>query len=128
METVELESEPEKETLHCRGTKGTTLNLAVNYIKLLTDPDKGVFEYLVDFMPPIANRNIRCKLLSKIRDVIGETRTFDGVTLYLPIKLPERLTKRTIEDNKGVPYEISVTFKKAKRFSVRDLFSFRKPF
>lgn len=117
-EAVELESEVEKETLHCRGSKGTTLNVVVNYIKLLTDPDKGVFEYLVDFQPAIASRNIRCKLLSKIRNVIGETRTFDGVTLYLPIKLPDKITTSTVEDNKGEPYEIQITFKKQKRFSV----------
>ncbi|XP_063698555.1 protein argonaute-3 [Culicoides brevitarsis] len=117
VETLELDSEPEKQTLHCRGTKGVTVPIAVNYIKLLTDPDKGVFEYLVDFAPPIASKNIRCKLMGKIRDVIGETRTFDGVTLYLPIKLPEVVTKQAIQDINGDTYEIKITFRKQKRLS-----------
>lgn len=120
LEKIEIESEPDVETLHCRGTKGVTVNLAVNYIKLRTEPDKGVFEYLVDFQPAIASKNVRCKLINKMRDVIGETRTFDGVTLYLPIKLPEVITKGDVEDLKGEKYEISITFKKQKRLSVRN--------
>lgn len=122
LESCEIESiePPEAEVRHCRGTAGTTINVAVNYIKMSTDPDKGVFEYLVDFSPQIAAKNIRVKLLGKMRDVIGETRTFDGVTLYLPIKLEERVTNGEVEDKKGEKYKISITFKKQKRLSVSE--------
>lgn len=126
LEAKTVESEPDSEVRDCRGSKGVTVNLAVNYIKLYTEADKGVFEYLVDFQPAIASKNVRCKLIYRMREVIGETRTFDGVTLYLPMKLPDVITKGKVEDNKGESYEITITFKKQKRLSVRNVLSFKR--
>uniref|UniRef100_A0A336M4G2 Lipid droplet-associated hydrolase n=1 Tax=Culicoides sonorensis TaxID=179676 RepID=A0A336M4G2_CULSO len=117
MESVKLEPEVEKQAVQYRGGAGTTLSLSVNYIKMNMDPDKGVFEYMVDFQPSIGSKNVRFKLLNKLRELIGETKTFDGVTLYLPIKLPDRVTKRTVEDLKGEKYEVLITFRRQKKLS-----------
>lgn len=108
----------EREPITRRGDKGTTIQAAVNYIRLTTDPDKGVFEYEVRIKPTVASKNIRYKLLNQHRNVIGEARTFDGVTLYLPIKLRDRVTSLESVDNAGGKYVVEVIFKKQKKFSV----------
>lgn len=108
----------EQEAIVRRGEKGTTIQAAVNYIRLKTDPDKGVFEYEVRMKPSVASKNIRYKLLNQHKNVIGEARTFDGVTLYLPIKLKDRVTSLESVDNTGGQYRIEVIFKKQKKFSV----------
>lgn len=72
------------------GSSGTTVLLACNYIRLewLGDPEnKGVFVYEVRFIPNVDNSNLRVKYLNEHRDKIGGAKTFDGVTLYLPILL-----------------------------------------
>lgn len=52
---------------------------------------KGVFEYEVRFEPQVDSKGIRNKLLNECRDRLGETKTFDGSTLYLPFQLKEQV-------------------------------------
>ena len=62
-----------------------------NYIRINVDPCKGIFEYEVQFEPEVDSRNFRTKLLNQQQDTLGPARTFDGVTLYLPFELPDRV-------------------------------------
>jgi len=48
-----------------------------------------VFEYEVRFEPQVDSKGMRNKLLNECRDRLGETRTFDGTILYLPIQLQD---------------------------------------
>lgn len=60
-----------------------------NYIDLKIESGKGLFQYEVKFMPDIDSRGLRRKLLNQHAVKLGRTRTFDGMTLFLPTKLPE---------------------------------------
>lgn len=95
------------------GTKGTPARLACNYIRLESDPEKGVYVYEVRFVPNIDSTNMRMKYLNEHRDKFGGTKTFDGVTLYLPILLKDKLTT-FISQNKadGSDIEIRIMYKR----------------
>ena len=55
------------------------------------DPDKEIFEYEVRFEPVIDSKDMRFQLLKQHQAKIGTAKTFDGVTLYLPLKFPEEV-------------------------------------
>ncbi|XP_022189829.2 piwi-like protein Ago3 [Nilaparvata lugens] len=74
------------------GTSGTQISMTSNYIRLQCDPDKGMFEYFVRFIPEVDNVKLKYDLLSTRKDIIGDTRTFDGQTLYLPKLLKDQVT------------------------------------
>ncbi|KAG8178643.1 hypothetical protein JTE90_010554 [Oedothorax gibbosus] len=72
-----------------RGESGQRLNLEVNYVYLKTPAGKGIYEYHVDFQPLVDSKQMKFKLMGDptIREVIGSVKTFDGMKLYLPLKL-----------------------------------------
>lgn len=99
------------------GNKGTIIKGLTNYIKLQTDPDKGVFEYEARFEPPVHSNQLRFKLMFLVRDVIGGAKTFDGVKLCLPIQLPDQVTQMQVtnpNDNSNVT--ITLIYKGRKKF------------
>ncbi|XP_055936429.1 piwi-like protein Ago3 [Argiope bruennichi] len=72
-----------------KGTYGDSLNLEVNYVYLRTYHGKGIYEYHVDFEPLIDSRNMKFRLMNDpvVKKIIGNVKTFDGMKLYLPLKL-----------------------------------------
>ncbi|KAH8034250.1 hypothetical protein HPB51_021963 [Rhipicephalus microplus] len=70
-----------------------TVPLEVNYVRLATKPGMGVFEYHVDYVPAIDSKRARCQLISSdpVVAVIGQTRVFDGMKLYLPHQLQQQV-------------------------------------
>ncbi|XP_055911029.1 protein argonaute-3 [Eupeodes corollae] len=109
---------PEAEQLAVlkHGNKGRPVPLVCNYIRLKQmDPNKGVYEYEVRFYPEIDSRSIRIKLLNEQSANFGGTKTFDGVVLFLPILLPDKLTTYIAKnpgDNSDV--EIRIMYKRKK--------------
>lgn len=67
------------------------VKVAANYIRLNVEKGKGVFQYDVKFNPDVDSTNIRCQLMKNVTHIIGETKSFDGSLLYLPVKLPEEV-------------------------------------
>lgn len=65
------------------------IEVFANYIDLKLEPNKGLFQYEVKFTPDIDSRLLRRKLLNQHSADLGHTKTFDGTTLYLPIRLPQ---------------------------------------
>nr|AZB49329.1 piwi-like protein [Halisarca dujardinii] len=78
-----------------RGTAGAPLRLKANYLKLVLTND-AVYQYAVTFKPVIESNNVRFALLSQMKDIMGETRAFDGATLYLPIKITDSAVERSV--------------------------------
>ena len=76
-----------------RGTEGTPLNLAVNYIRVKTNQGMGVFEYHVSFEPNLESRQMRYKVLHQpeCNAIIGNVMQFTGMNLYLPRMLENDL-------------------------------------
>lgn len=67
-----------------------------NYIDLEIEPGKGLFQYEVKFSTDIDSIGLRRKLLNQHSATLGRTRIFDGVTLYLPIKLPQNVSLSSV--------------------------------
>lgn len=94
---------------------GRPVNIIANYIRLSTDPNKGVFEYEVRFSPEIHSMQLRYKLLNQHRETIGMTKTFDGSVLYLPFQLHDSRTVLTSNnDNDSSKVSVTIIFKKKK--------------
>lgn len=99
-----------------RGTKGREFAAMSNSIQLHCDTNAGFFEYEVRFSPCVDNMQFRFKYLMQHREFIGNTKTFDGVILYLPRRLPETITNlvsKNIVDETNINVEI--IYKRQKR-------------
>ncbi|KDR12118.1 piwi-like protein Ago3 [Zootermopsis nevadensis] len=98
------------------GSSGKQIPATANYIRLHVEPGKGVYEYEVRFEPEVVSRGMQNKLLNEHILELGEAKTFDGVTLYLPIKLREEVTRYTsLHPVDRTPVSINITFKRKKR-------------
>lgn len=96
-----------KTVKNTHGSKGHPVKVACNYIRLHSDPDKGVYVYEVRFTPNVDSTSLRMKYLNEHRDKFGGVKTFDGVTLYLPILLQNKLTT-FVSNNKVDNSEIEI--------------------
>lgn len=77
-----------------------------------------MFEYEVRFKPDVHAKSLRYKLLNQHKDVIGNTKTFDGVTLYLPIKLSNISELMSVNDVDAAVYHVKIIFKR--KMKMRD--------
>ncbi|XP_060067150.1 piwi-like protein 1 [Ylistrum balloti] len=99
------------EVVHRPGSVGKHLLLSANYIKLRC-LNSGVYQYHVDFSPQVDSKNMRFKMMSELKDIIGSTKAFDGSILYLPIKLPNQETvahSTRLTDNVDITITIRLT-------------------
>lgn len=77
------------------GVSGSPIELRANYMRLLSRPMWLLYQYHVDFKPPMESRRLRSALLFNHEDVLGKTKTFDGTILFLPHRL-----QNTVKDYK----------------------------
>lgn len=115
-ETVEtaVETGPVKKM----GTKGAPVQLMTNYIRIACDPDRGLYEYEVRFSPDVDSKVARSKYINQHREVIGNAKTFDGVKLFLPKKLPNVETILQSENEiDGHTVTIRLLYKRKQRMS-----------
>jgi len=104
-----------------KGEGGKKVSLTANYVRLEVEKGKGVFEYEVRFSPPVDSKNERFKCLNQHRNIIGPTKTFDGVVLFIPFQLPDHKTQLQSEHpNDGSPVTVTITLKHHKRMGDRD--------
>lgn len=99
------------------GTSGKTFKAVTNAIELYCDPETGVFEYEVRFHPAVDNLRFRYKYLAQHKEIIGNTKTFDGTILFLPVRLPDSktyLTSTNVVENEP-PVNVEIIFKRKKR-------------
>nr|XP_029711242.1 protein argonaute-3-like [Aedes albopictus]XP_029711247.1 protein argonaute-3-like [Aedes albopictus]XP_029711472.1 protein argonaute-3 [Aedes albopictus] len=114
-ETVETE---EKAPVIRTGTSGTPVQLMTNYIRLACDPDRGIYEYEVRFHPLVDSKAIRARYIAQHKDVLGNAKTFDGVKLFLPKKLPEaELILQSKNPVDGHDVTIKIIYKRKQRMS-----------
>lgn len=89
-----------------------------NFVRLEVGKDNGLFEYEVRFDPPAHAQNLRFQLLNQQAEVIGKTKTFDGVKLCLPMQLPDQVTQLTsINSNDDTPVVLTLIYKGKRKFS-----------
>ncbi|TNN69054.1 Piwi-like protein 1 [Liparis tanakae] len=68
-----------------------------------------LYQYHVDFNPPMEARRLRYALLYQHEEVLGSARSFDGAMLFLPLKLPDKETVLLSETKNGEKVRITVT-------------------
>ena len=96
------------------GKNDKALDIFANFIRLDVAADAGIFEYCVSFSPAIDDLRERYRLLNAHRDVIGETRMFDGMKLLLPRKLASESVKVESTRESGETAELTIDFRRKK--------------
>jgi len=105
-----------------RGTHGKPINLMANYLKLVVEEGKGVFEYEVRFSPQIDNRDQRFKLVNQHREVLGGVKVFDGTKLFLPNMLDGKSkTVQSTHSETGESIDVTFNFKTERKPGDRDV-------
>jgi hypothetical protein len=100
-----------KEPVRCLGESGLKTDFTTNYVKL-NCKNKGLYQYVVHYEPPIDSQYHRIKLLYQLSDVTGFVRLFDGFVLFLPILLPDKLTTLKVKrknDGSDITVKIQLT-------------------
>ncbi|KAL5278937.1 PIWIL2 family protein [Megaselia abdita] len=121
---VSIREEAPKEPVIKMGKAGITKPAACNYIRLKNlNENVGIYEYEVRFNPVIDGRNIRFNLLNQQQNVIGKTKIFDGVVLFLPIRLPDNVTILTSK-NSGDDSDVSVKIIYKRKKPMKDCMQF----
>lgn len=93
-----------------KGSTGGKITLLTNHFKLRTKPEFGVYQYNVSFNPEQESKRVRVALLRNQRAIIGEVHAFDGMMLYLPIRLPETNTVINLTKQNGDPVQMTITY------------------
>ncbi|GAA6087858.1 piwi-like protein 1 isoform X1 [Tachysurus ichikawai] len=91
------------------GLSGSPIELRANYVRLLSRPQWALFQYHVDFKPPMESRRVRMALLYNHEDLLGTTKTYDGTILFLPHRLHDTETVLWTENKLGEKVQITVT-------------------
>ncbi|XP_037337718.1 piwi-like protein 1 [Pungitius pungitius] len=91
------------------GTSGSPIRLTANFFRILSRPEWVLYQYHVDFNPPMEARRLRSALLYHHEDVLGPARSFDGALLFLPKRLAQKETVLHSETRNGEKVQITVT-------------------
>uniref|UniRef100_A0AAR2IN77 Piwi-like protein 1 n=1 Tax=Pygocentrus nattereri TaxID=42514 RepID=A0AAR2IN77_PYGNA len=90
------------------GVSGSSIELRANFMRLLSRPQWALYQYHVDFKPPMESRRLRSALLFQHDETLGKARTFDGALLFLPHRL-HNTTVLCSETRQGERVQITVT-------------------
>lgn len=73
------------------GTSGSAIQLTANYFRIMSRPRWVLYQYHVDFNPPMESRRLRSALLFHHEETLGAARSFDGAMLFLPQRLHNKV-------------------------------------
>uniref|UniRef100_A0A3P8WK61 Piwi-like RNA-mediated gene silencing 1 n=1 Tax=Cynoglossus semilaevis TaxID=244447 RepID=A0A3P8WK61_CYNSE len=91
------------------GTSGRLIQLSANYFRITSRPQWVLYQYHVDFNPPMESRRLRSALLFHHEEVLGSARSFDGTLLFLPNRLPNKETVLCSTTRNGEMVQITLT-------------------
>ncbi|XP_037634959.1 piwi-like protein 1 isoform X1 [Sebastes umbrosus] len=91
------------------GTSGAPIALTANFFRILSRPRWLLYQYHVDYNPPMEARRLRSALLFQHEEVLGSARSFDGALLFLPHRLQNKETVLHSETRMGEKVQITVT-------------------
>ncbi|KAK2837579.1 hypothetical protein Q5P01_014791 [Channa striata] len=91
------------------GTTGSAIQLSANFFRILSRPQWVLYQYHVDFKPPMESRRLRSALLFQHEEALGSARSFDGALLFLPLRLDSKETVLHSETRNGEKVQITVT-------------------
>ena len=106
-------SEPHTRPEHItdkRGASGQPVTVFSNYVVLKNRPGGAIYQYNVSYNPPVESKGLRIGLLKDHEEsLIGKTRAFDGMILYLPKRLPKDVVEVVSQTKDG--QNITITIK-----------------
>lgn len=73
------------------GSSGSPIHLTANYFRILSRPQWVLYQYHVDYKPPMESRRLRSALLFQHEEALGSARSFDGALLFLPHRLHSKV-------------------------------------
>ncbi|TKS79036.1 Piwi-like protein 1 [Collichthys lucidus] len=91
------------------GTSGSPIYLTANFFRIVSRPQWVLYQYHVDYNPPMESRRLRSALLFQHEEVLGSARSFDGSLLFLPNRLHSKETVLHSETRNGEKVQITVT-------------------
>ncbi|KAM8759484.1 piwi-like protein 1 [Acanthopagrus schlegelii] len=91
------------------GSSGSPIHLTANYFRILSRPQWVLYQYHVDYKPPMESRRLRSALLFQHEEALGSARSFDGALLFLPHRLHSKETVLHSETRNGEKVQITVT-------------------
>ncbi|XP_029016531.1 piwi-like protein 1 [Betta splendens] len=91
------------------GTSGHAIQLSANYFRIFSRPQWVLYQYHVDYNPPIESSRLKSALLFHHGTIFGPARTFDGSLLFLPHRLEKKETVLCSETRNGEKVQITVT-------------------
>ena len=74
------------------GTTGDITRLKSNYFKLKMREEYVLHQYSVEYFPEVPNERMRIVMLYEHRSIIGDVDAFDGMQLFLPIRLRKNVS------------------------------------
>uniref|UniRef100_A0A8C1WYV3 Piwi-like RNA-mediated gene silencing 1 n=1 Tax=Cyprinus carpio TaxID=7962 RepID=A0A8C1WYV3_CYPCA len=75
-----------------QGVSGTAIELRANFMRLLSRPLWALYQYHVDYKPPMESRRLRSALLFQHEETLGKAHTFDGILKLLIISMKVEIT------------------------------------
>ena len=105
---TELHTKPEH-VVDKTGITGQQINVVSNYVVLRNRPNTVHYQYHVTYEPQLEYKKLRIGLLFSQEQVIGKIRAFDGMILYLPIRLQNDVTTLQVRTHKGEDVKITIT-------------------
>ncbi|XP_073321445.1 piwi-like protein 1 [Pagrus major] len=91
------------------GSTGSPIPLTANFFRILSRPQWVLYQYHVDYNPPMESRRLRSALLFQHEEALGSARSFDGALLFLPHRLHSKETVLHSETRNGEKVQITVT-------------------
>ncbi|XP_054611859.1 piwi-like protein 1 [Dunckerocampus dactyliophorus] len=91
------------------GTSGSAIQLSSNFFRILSRPEWLLYQYHVDFKPPMESRRLRSALLFQHEQALGSAHCFDGAILFLPLRLHNKETVLHSKTRNGEEVQITVT-------------------
>ncbi|XP_015733495.1 piwi-like protein 1 [Coturnix japonica] len=91
------------------GSSGAVIKLVANFFRLTSRPQWALYQYHIDYNPEMEARRLRSGLLFQHEDLLGKTHAFDGAILFLPKRLPNKITEVFSKTRNGEDVRITIT-------------------
>ncbi|XP_072206985.1 piwi-like protein 1 [Excalfactoria chinensis] len=91
------------------GTSGAMIKLVANFFRLTSRPQWALYQYHIDYNPEMEARRLRSGLLFQHEELLGKTHAFDGAILFLPKRLPNKVTEVFSKTRTGEDVRITIT-------------------
>ncbi|KAM3872186.1 piwi-like protein 2 [Diretmus argenteus] len=107
---IKMTMEAAHEPFHKAGTKGTPVTVGSNHIPICCK-NEAVYQYHVTFSPNVELMAMRFGMMKDHRSTTGEVVAFDGSILYLPVKLKDVVSLKSVRrtDNQEVEITVQMT-------------------